>query len=425
MKKKGVLKQRMGKFKKFSRVLGKIKNAKRNDAVSWQVGLLSTRRGRKEDEMFDGDGAQYPMIHLLLEAEALLLESLVPVISYIRTLMPRFLFSITQSIPNPTDYYIEGSSVVYHSKTHRDIFEGQVASINKTIMGKVEYSIISKNGTREYGIGSESILYPKEPLIEFYGVDIKLHGAMEHDRMVQSLYGCSVSHLFFLLEYLMRSEIDTILTDAFPEWDGVQAVANDLTYLAEQVIAILAQTLAHHSVKVNYDFVESESLRKKIVDLRDILEKVSKMGIRYGRSDTGVTDLPVRGSFDTPHSKSTALVEVQHDSNEEEGFTKFITSTQKYLSQLHDAVDKRMNPQPDAGDMNEFEDDRSIGGTHRGRSHSRTMSHGTDENQTPYSHAQSSAFFTKSPTIANKSPITTSIPRTPGSSIRNKVEYLD
>ena len=256
---------------------------------------------------------------------------------------------------------------------------------------------------------------------------------MEHERMVQSLYGCSVSHLFFLLEYLMRSELDTKLTYAFPDWEGTRAVVNDLTYLSEQVITILVQTLAHHSVKVNYGLVESENLRKKIADLQDILEKVSKLGIRYGRGDSmgDVDSSPhaTRGSFDTPHSKSlppsAASGEVLHDFNGDEGFAEFISSTQKYLSRIHDAVQKRMNPLPDAGDINDFEDEGSMIGTYRGRSHSRTLSHGTDENQTPHSYAQSSAFFTKSPTIASKSPTTTNRPRTPGSSIRNKVEYLD
>ena len=414
VRKKGTLRKRMGMLKNLSKTIGKIKSPKKDGAIALEVGLLSSRRRIKEDEMSYEDGGHYPMMHLLLDAETLLLESLVPVLSFVRTLMPRFMFSIIQNIPNPTDFYTEGSSVVYHSKTHRDIFQGQIVSRNmQNFTGKLEYSVVSKNGTREYGIGAESILYPREPLIEFYAMDIKFHGAMEHGRMVQSLYGCSVSHLFFLLEYLMRSELDTKLADAFPDWGGVESVDKNLRYLSEQVIAILTQTLAHHSIKVNYDFIDSESLRKKIADLRDILEKVSKAGIRYARGSTSVLESPLtRGSFDSTQIDS-------HDANEDDDFSEFISNAQSYLSRIHDAVQKRMCPQPDAGDINDFDEEGSIACTIRSRSHSRTMSHGTDENQTPHPHTPSISFFTKSPSVA------TGRPRTPGSSIRNKVEYLD
>ena len=216
---------------------------------------------------------------------------------------------------------------------------------------------------------------------------------------------------------------------SFPDWGGVESVVGDLKYLSEQVIAILVQTLAHHTVKVHYEYDESENLKKKITDLRDICQKISSMGIRFGRGDISNGDPAQRRerreSIDTPHSKNMALVKgkTQQDSRENEDFTEFIVGVIEYLSRIHDAVHEKMNPRPDTGNVGDFDDDPTF---NRSRSHSRTMSSGTDENQTPHGYIHSSVFFNKSPSPSpSPSKATAGRLRTPGGSIRNKIEYID
>lgn len=133
---------------------------------------------------------------------------LVPVVSYIRLMLPKKLYAVRRSDVNSAEIYCEGSKVVYFSEKLQRIVEGYVTSIQQSEacggLKKVQYSILTSNteyvgpmvdsdeysGLMDYDVDGDKIMYPEEPLIAYANDTFKIHGDINVVKDAQVVVYC-------------------------------------------------------------------------------------------------------------------------------------------------------------------------------------------------------------------------------------------